>query len=108
MVVPPRWQRILTVWRYERCRGGAEILLRCGHIGPQVAFAWHGHVDVADLAVVSLFAAAAGSRVFAASDSEIAASAHCFQGGENVLVCIFGGAAVMLARVPSDRHKHQA
>ena len=66
-----------------------------GHIDHQVAFP--GEVDVSDLQVV-LFGAAAGSHVLA-SGCVAAAPARGVESRKNVLVCIFGGAAVLRARV---------
>ena len=62
-----------------------------GHIDHQVSFP--GEVDVYDLQV-ALFGAAAGSDVLA-SGGVAAAPAHGVESRKNVLVCIFGGAAVV-------------
>jgi len=65
-----------------------------GHIDHQIALP--GEVDISDLQV-ALFRAAAGSDVLA-SGGVAAAPAHGVESRNNVLVCIFGGAAVLRAR----------
>ena len=67
-----------------------------GHTHHQILFACED--EVADLQV-SRFEALAGKPRACADGGEIAALAYCFTGGENVPVSVFGGAAVLFARV---------